>query len=268
MSPLPPGGTVERWAWDYLHATELSHKLSPPPVPDAWEDAPPARRVEAPGRPAVLVVADRGVRTPSAMALRSPGHRSRLFHTFLHHELQAAELMAWALLAFPDAPRAFRLGLVRVCRDEIRHMAMYQDHLRSLGSAFGEHPVRDWFWLRVPTAASPAHFAAVMGVGFEGANLDHTARFAAMLRAAGDEEGAVLQDTVRAEEVPHVRFAQRWLARWGIRDFAAWAEHLPAPLTPWVMRGRPINRADRARAGLDEAFLDALDGWTDVAPGC
>lgn len=29
----PPEGTVECWAWDYLHTTDLAHKLTPPPAP-------------------------------------------------------------------------------------------------------------------------------------------------------------------------------------------------------------------------------------------
>lgn len=65
---------------------------------------------------------------------------------------------------------------------------------------------------------TPAQFVVVLGVGFEGANLDHTLRFAERFRAIGDEAGARLQERVGEEEIPHVRFALRWLARWTKAD--------------------------------------------------
>ena len=256
----PPEGTLERWAWDYLHADTLAHKLAPPTAPERTEDRAPPRRVLAPTRPLSLTVSPRAERTPSANALRNPTQRARLLHVFVHHELQAAELMAWALLAFPDAPAAFRRGLVTVFEDEVRHMALYREHMRALGHDFGAWPVRDWFWQRVPAAETPAHFVAVMGMGLEGANLDHCTRFAARFRAAGDEEGARRIEQVGEEELPHVRFGLHWFRRFtGAEDYAAWAAHLPPPLSPWLMKAKTLDRAMRRRAGYDDAFLDALD---------
>ncbi|WP_438018452.1 DUF455 family protein [Sorangium sp. So ce315] len=278
-SDAPPPGTVERWAWDYVLSTDLEHKLAPPPVPSAWEsDAapPPPRRIARPGRPAALRVSARAQKSPGPEALRNPARRAQLFHAFLHHELQAAELMAWALLAFPETPRAFRRGLVRIALDEVRHMQLYARYLAAIGHRFGDFPVRDWFWSRVPAAASPAQFVAVMGMGLEGGNLDHTARFAERFRAIGDDEGAALTERVCAEEIPHVRFGVRWFRRFtqpgeatppGPSDFDAWVRHIPPPLSPLLMRGEPMNRRDRSRSGLTDAFLDALASWTERPPG-
>jgi uncharacterized ferritin-like protein (DUF455 family) len=266
-SEPPPPGTVERWAWDYVLTTDLDTKLAPPPPPSRWEVSPPVRRIARPGRPASLTLSPHSMKTPGPEALRSPARRAQLVHTFLHHELQAAELMAWAVLAFAGAPRAFRGGLVHIALDEVRHMGLYRDHLASLGHRYGDFPVRDWFWERVPVAPGPAHFVAVLGVGFEGANLDHTARFAERFRAVGDEAGARIQEQVGAEEIPHVRFAWRWLRRWATTpDFARWAAHLPAPLSPVVMRGKPMNRESRRKAGLTDPFLDELAAWAEVPP--
>lgn len=264
----PPEGTVERWAFDYVLSVDLAHKLAPPPAPEAWEATPVARRLAAPGRPPELRVVRRAPKAPGPEAIRAPARRAELVHTFLHHELQAAELFAWAILAYADAPPAFRRGLVGIFRDEIRHMALYADHLARLGARFGDHPVRDWFWSRVPSAATPAHFCAVVGMGVEGGNLDHARRFAERLRAVGDEEGARIEETIGEEEIPHVRFGLFWFRELtGADDFATWRAHLPAPLSPMMMRGTPVDRAERRRAGFSEAFLDELERYAPEPRG-
>ncbi len=259
---VPPEGTIERWAHDYVTSDVLVHKLAPPELPKVWEDKPPVRRLENPGRPSGLRVVVRAPKAPGPDAIRDPARRAELVHTFLHHELQAAELMCWALLAFPEAPRAFKRGLLRITHDEIRHMNMYLEYMKTLGHSFGDFPVRDWFWERVPQSPTPAHYVAVMGMGFEGGNLDHTVRFEKRFAAIGDHEGARIQALVCAEEIPHVRFAVRWFKRLTENvEFEAWRTYLPKPLSPMVMRGTPQNKIARARAGFPEAFLTELEQW-------
>jgi uncharacterized ferritin-like protein (DUF455 family) len=240
-------------------STELSLKLAPPAPPGDFEPRPAPRRLASPGRPAELVVVDRA---PRLRRLRSPRNRAHVLATFLHHELQAAELMAWAILAFPETPRELREGLLRVFDDEIRHMCLYAGHMTTLGFRVGDFPVRDWFWARVPACRTIGEFLAVMGLGFEAGNLEHSARFAARFREAGDEEGARIQEQVGREEVPHVRFAARWFRELvGPLTFESWRRHLPAPLSPMLMRGAPIDHEARLRSGMDEAFITALGAW-------
>jgi uncharacterized ferritin-like protein (DUF455 family) len=254
--------TVETWANEFVSATDLAHKLAPPPVPAVWDSSAVPCRLAHPGRPPELHVTARAPKSPGQGALRSPERRAELMHTFLHHELQAAELMAWALLAFPETPRAFRQGLLGILADEVRHMRLYAEHLATLGFSYGSFPVRDWFWERVPRCPSAAHFVALMGMGFEGGNLDHTQRFAERLRLAGDARGAAIEEQVGEEEIPHVRFALTWFRRWVPDDsFIAWTSYLVSPLTPTVMRGAPINRAARLRCGMTERFIDDLGAW-------
>ena len=261
----PEPGTKERWAWDYIHTTSLEFKLAPPAAPEVWEARPAVRIVARPGRPSELRTVARAVKT---RGLFTPTGRARALHTFLHHELQAAELMAWAVLAFPDAPRALRAGLVRIALDEVRHMGVYATEIERLGHRVGDFAVRDWFWQRVPSCADATSFLATMGLGLESANLDHTFIFAARFRAAGDEPGALAQELVGREEIGHVRFGALWFERLtGHLDFDTWRRALPAPLSPLLMRGRPLQREPRRRAGIPEAFLDELDAWQPDTPG-
>jgi uncharacterized ferritin-like protein (DUF455 family) len=268
VTVTPTAPDVETWAERYVLTTELHVKLAPPPPPKQFRTEAAPLWLTAPGRPPELRPARRGERTPKQEALETPHYRARTLHAFLHHELQAAELMCWALLAFSNAELEFRRGLLAICLDEIRHMGMYAKHIRALGSEVGDFGVRDWFWKRVPSCRSKLEFVAVMGMGLEAANLEYAPSFAERFRLAGDEAGAQIQERIAAEEVAHVGFATRWFTRWtGGCDFSTWAEQLPAPLSPWVMHGRPIAEDARRRAGMPDDFVAQLRAYVPEPKG-
>jgi len=262
--PKPPEGSVERWAWEFIRSTRLADKLAPPPPPADWSHPSHPYLLAKPGRPAELIAREKKKKTPK---VQLPDRRAEILHTFLHHELQAAELMAWAILAFPSTPAAFRRGLLSLCRDEIRHLQLYEEHLQTLGHPFGSFPVNDWFWKRVPADhPTPAHFVARLGIAFEGANLDHGARYTAAFAAAGDQRAADIQAQIVEEEVPHTAFALHWFEVFtGDVAFDKWRTYLPDPISPAMARGTPLNVEARLRAGYSAEFLEALAGW-DAGP--
>jgi uncharacterized ferritin-like protein (DUF455 family) len=185
-----------------------------------------------------------------------------VLHAFFHHELQAAELMCWALLAFSDAELPFRMGLLKIALDEIRHMNGYRRHIEALGFSIGDFGIRDWFWKRVPSCQTKLSFVAVMGMGLEAANLEYAPTFAERFRAVGDEAGAQVQEQIAADEVAHVRFATEWFKHWtGSCDFDTWLSQLPPPWSPLVLRGEPLALDSRQRAGMPDAFLAALAAY-------
>jgi uncharacterized ferritin-like protein (DUF455 family) len=259
-----PSGTVERWAWDFVTSTRLEDKLAPPQPPSQWSNPEAPCVLAAPGRPPELVPREAKKKTPK---VQHAARRAEVLHTFLHHELQAAELMAWAILAFPQTPAAFRKGLLKLCRDEVRHLQLYSAHLQTLGFAFGSFPINDWFWKRVPVEqATPAHFVARLGIAFEGANLDHGARYTAAFAAAGDARAAEIQAQIVEEEVPHTAFALHWFAQFtGDAAFDSWRTHLPSAISPAMARGTPLNVEARSKAGFAPDFLDKLVAW-DAGP--
>lgn len=255
--------TIEAWARELIACENLALKLAPgdPPASFASPLAAP-RRVESPGRGPGLRVLSRAEKTPRPGALSRPEARARLLHTFLHHEVQAAELFAWALLAFPGAPESFRRGLLRLAEDELRHARMLAGCLERLGHAYGDFGVRDWFWQRLPSCEEPVAFVALLGLGLEAANLDHAERWARYLEQAGDTHAAEVQRTIAREEIEHVRFAAEWFRAWtGGLEFERWREALPPPLTPTPLRGPELDREARRAAGLDEDFLRQLEAW-------
>jgi len=255
-TPFPD---VESWAKHYVLSDDLRVKIAPPPVPERFNDQGEPERIVAPGRPPVFFRAPRKERTPKPEALIEPRFRARVLHTFFHHELQAAELMCWALLAFRDAELEFRKGLLRICLDEIRHMNLYREHIERLGFALGAFGIRDWFWKRVPSCPDKISFVAVMGMGLEAANLEYAPVFAARFRAVGDDVGAEIQERVAKEELSHVAFGTKWFKQWtGGCDFQVWSQCLPLPLSPAVLHGDPIATQTRLKAGMTEQFLAEL----------
>ena len=180
------GDTARDWARAFVLSSHVAHKISPPPRPDLRAGTAPPERLPGPGRAASLTVLDRAERVPRPAALREASARAKLLHVFLHHEIQAAELCAWAFVAFPETPLEFRRGLLRILDDEVRHAAMYARRLEELGACYGDHAVRDWFWQRTLQCETPLHYVALMGLGFEGGNLEHAQRFSAQLANVGD----------------------------------------------------------------------------------
>lgn len=259
--------SAESFAKRYVLSLDLAVKRRPPslelPFVGSTEFVDSARSNDLrPGRPPELRLTEDKPKSMKLGAIQNEKKRAELVHKFWHHELQAAELMCWAILRFPETPLEFRRGLLRICRDEIRHMALYEEHLERLGYGPGDFPVRDWFWERVPLSTTPLAFVAFVGMGLEAANLEHTERFATWFRTVGDERGAEIQEQVGREEIAHVRFATRWFREWtGGVDFETFRRALPPPMSPLLLRGKTLRREARLRAEMPEEFLDALDAW-------
>ncbi len=93
-----------------LDSASIEEKLEPLELPPEDNFPGPPRRVETPARPpGLLFAAPRTAPSmPHPLALADEGKRAVAHHIMANHELQALEVMAWVLLAFPDAPAEFR----------------------------------------------------------------------------------------------------------------------------------------------------------------
>ena len=252
---------VRQYASGIVTSDTLAGKLVPPPDDLALDDAREPLRLTAPGRPASLsIIEGRNAKVPSIAGMRDPAQRARILHALANHELQAIELFAWALLAFPDAPLAFRRGLLAILADEQRHLGLYIDRLTAHGVAFGDHPVTGHFWNKLDHLATPLAFVCAMGLTFENANLDFAGEYAAAARTCGDVATADALDRVHTDEIAHVHFGYVWLRRLSNDDDAwrAYNANVKFPLGPRRARGATFDREARRRAGFDEAFIDAL----------
>lgn len=229
---------------------------------DLTDESPgPAFRAEGPGRPPGLRFRTR-IAVPGIEGMPDPAQRPRILHALANHELQAAELFAWALLAFPDAPPDFRRGLLRILNDEQRHTRMYIARIEAAGARFGDYPVNGYFWSKVPDIHSPLQFLCAMSLTFENANLDHTEEYAEAARRAGDLKTAAVIEQVQQDEIEHVRFGWTWLQVLKREEESAWdafRSNLTWPLRPVKAKGKTFNREGREAAGLDAEFIRRLE---------
>lgn len=261
--------TARDYARGIVVADTLADKLVPPPAELVLEDGEPPLVIPAPGRPANLaMVPGRAARVPPIAGMRDPAQRARILHALANHELQAIELFAWALLAYPDAPIAFRRGLVAILADEQRHLGLYDARLHALGTRFGDQPVTGHFWGKLDHLGSPLAFVCAMGLTFENANLDFASDYAAAARACGDHETAAALDQVHADEIAHVHFGWVWLGKLapGRDPWEVYTSTVKFPLGPRRARGAVLDREARRKAGLSEAFIDALDAVAPTRP--
>ncbi len=253
---------VRTFARQIVCSADLAVKLRSAPT-DLTDQAPgPAERIERPARSPELAIRPVGeVKVPKLAGMADPHQRARILHGLANHELQAAELFAWALLAFPDAPDFFRRGLLRILDDEQRHTRMYIARVEAHGHAFGDFPVSGYFWGKAAAIRTPLDFVSAMSLTFENANLDHTLAYAEAAREVGDTKTAAVIDRVHADEITHVAFGWQWLqqARGDRADWDAYADSLTWPLRPAKATGRAFDRASRRAAGLDDAFIDRLE---------
>lgn len=224
----------------------------------------PALRLDRPHRPGSLQFAARrsAPAMPKAEALREPRKRAIAHHIMANHELQALEVMAWVLLAFPDAPAEFRMGMARIMADEQRHTRMHVQRCAELGLNFGDLPVNGWIWQKAQSYQSPLEYVAGLPLVFEGANLDHSAEFESWFLQAGDRRSAAMMRAIHKDEIHHVEFGLTWLRcfkRPDQSDWDAWTGALHWPIRPSKARGSLFQREARLRAGLTSEFIDRLE---------
>jgi uncharacterized ferritin-like protein (DUF455 family) len=261
---------VAEYAENLLRAETLETKLLPPPS-DLLDGGVGPVEIPEFRRPPGLEVRTGGVvRVPRPMAWQDPRQRVRILHALANHELQAAELFAWALLAFPDAPSVLRRGWLRILGDEQRHCGLYLERLAAHGARFGDFGVSGHFWSHVDEMTTPLRFVCAMGMTFENANLDFTDDYITAARAADDEESAQVLAIVHSDEVRHVQFAWEWLVQLKPAGMSAWdayVENVSVTHGPPRARGARFDRESRLRAGFDAEFIARLEASQPERPG-
>ncbi len=256
---------LSEFAEQILFATTLDEKLR---CPDKVTDERPASALitpAMPGRPKELqfkVTGEARDSFPGTKNLERESERGRLLHFFANHELLATELMALVLLRFPEAPAAFRQGVLQTLKDEQEHTRLYLGRMKDCGIHFGELPVSGYFWRSVSVMENPMDYVASLCLTFEQANLDFARHYARGFAAVGDDITAGLLEKIYRDEIGHVAHGLKWFRRWKNpreSDWDAFCRQLKFPLSPQRAKGISLNVVGRRAAGFNAQFIAELD---------
>jgi len=256
---------LREFAERVLFATTLEEKLLRPADLTDERPGPACATPIAPGRPKALQFKATGEARdsfPGTKNLERESERGKLLHFFANHELLATELMALVLLRFPDAPAAFRMGVLETLKDEQEHTLLYLRRMKECGVQFGELPVSGYFWRSVSVMENPMDYVSSLCLTFEQANLDFARHYARGFATVGDATTAGLLEKIYRDEVGHVAYGLKWFRRWknpGESDWDAFCRQLKFPLSPQRAKGMTLNVAGRRAAGLDAQFIAELD---------
>jgi uncharacterized ferritin-like protein (DUF455 family) len=221
-----------------------------------------------PGREKRLLFNNEQVKFPRNTSFHLEEKRGLALHFFANHELLAIEMMAAALLVYPDTTKEslqFKKGLVKTIQDEQKHLLLYIKRMKDLGIELGDFPLNDFFWRSMEKCLTPSHFFSAMAMTFESANLDFAQFYEKSFLAVEDFETAKIMRIVFEDEISHVALGAHWLNQWrGDKDlWTYFIKNLPGVMTPARSKGIHFDRSSRIRAGLDDQFLDQLDAFRD-----
>lgn len=266
---------IRQFAEQVLFGTRWEDKLI---ALDRYEDHAPGAGIEtpsAPGRPPGLGLDEwhhrEKLRFRDVRHFHSEKERGLVLHFFANHELLALELMALALLKFPQAPEKFRRGLVQTLKDEQEHVRLYQQRMQEIGVKFGEIPVGDFFWQAIGPMETPMDFVTGLSLTLEQANLDYAKHYAAIYRQLDDPETAAILERIYRDEIGHVKHGLTWFRRWqaaGLSEWEAYRRALRFPLGPARAKGIGFNRTGRLKAGLSADYIDELELFSQSRGRC
>lgn len=261
---------ISDYAKHLLLAPNLEDKLLPPSRHWDEETEFNSIRIEAPGRSQKFQFSDKKVKIPRLEHLNLVSNRGLSLHHFANHELMAIELFAWALLAFPDAPRSVRNGFLKTIEEEQTHLKLYLNRMRDFGVDFGDIPLNYIFWKQQGQFKSLESFAAVMSISFEGANLDYAQVYAQVFSCFGDHLTSDIMLTVFEDEVKHVKRGLRAFEHSVPENVSHWDHYLSLiqfPFTPRRAKGYLYLPDTRLLAGMDKSFIQSLGAYEDEYTG-
>lgn len=184
-----------------------------------------------------------------------------MVHRHMANEMTSLDIAAACLVEFPDAPWELRMELARQCWDETRHVQVLYRRLQELGGRKGEFPITTFEWNVTCALDNLPGRLASQNRSLEAGAMDVVGGLVAAVRERGDEQTARVLEGILADEVHHVRFANRWIK--------SYAERQPRTLMDVAVAVRFLARANalaQSPAGEVNAAGKVLEGTEDRIP--
>ena len=250
------------WSIRILSADTLEEKLFAPPYLTDQQPGP-VLLWDTPVRPVGMEFKrhSREEKLPAFHEHQDPDKRAACLHRFAGHELLAVEIMAYALLAFPTAPKHFRRGLANTLKEEQEHVRLYVTRLHELGVRFGDLPLYKHFWSHTPFLMSPLQYVSMMSLTFEMANLDFAPLYGQSFIRHGDLSSSLLMKRILEDEISHVSFGWQWLKKMKSPDLSewdCWRASVPPALTVKRARGFLVQENHRKQAGIPDDWIEKI----------
>jgi uncharacterized ferritin-like protein (DUF455 family) len=135
-------------------------------------------------------------------------------HRHMSNEITSLDIAAQCVADFPSAPWDLRMELARQCWDEARHIEALHRRLVEMGGHKGEFPISTFEWSITAAIDNLAGRLASQNRTFEAGAMDVVGESLPIWRdQIGDEATASVLDAILADEIQHVRFANRWIRK-------------------------------------------------------
>jgi uncharacterized ferritin-like protein (DUF455 family) len=144
--------------------------------------------------------------------------RREMLHRHMTNEITSLDIAAACIADFPDAPWELRLELARQCYDETRHVRVLYRRLQELGGYKGEFPISAFEWCITSAIDNIVGRLTTQNRTLEAGAMDVVGGLSRAVRESGDDATADVLEGILADEVHHVRFANRWIRHFVAED--------------------------------------------------
>lgn len=259
---------VVDYAYSILSARTIEGKLLPIQVVDNFEYTHAYEKIifVSPGRSKKISFSKKQMKFPKGNKLKTDEGKAIALHFFANHELLAIEMMAQAILMFPDLDETTLKGLLHTISDEQKHFSLYRSRLNDFGHEFGDYPLNAFFWQQMAKIDSFESFYALVALTFEQANLDFACHYRDLFRSLGDEKTAEIFDVVYKDEIAHVARGRQYLDQQLKSNEELWDYYLnilPHNITANRAKGIGFDKEGRRRSGLSQEFVENLAQYND-----
>lgn len=188
--------------------------------------------------------------------------RAGLIHALCHIEFNAIDLAADISWRFKGLPDEFYRQWMQVAKEEAYHFSLLREHLREMGSDYGDLPAHNALWeMAEKTKGDVLARVALVPRTLEARGLDASPPIKAKLVSAGDLRAGEILDVILRDEVGHVSIGNHWYrflcGQRGldpVKTYTELAAHYGAPRP-----GGPFNLAARKAAGFTDAEMEYLN---------